>query len=167
MARNPFRGRLTNAPRRAAKRQRAKNSRWMHLGAAEIGTRQKIQRCWAGHTLATTNSLFLAGYALGLRAVLVGPLPAATQQMVDYLLRQAAFFAWHVTQWTSLDVFLFYIPRTEFQYRREFRRTLTKPAPQPQMRPQPWRPSQPQKHCSMPASGSERHGDPPRMRPFQ
>ena len=54
MARNPFRGRLTDAPRRAAKRQRAKNSRWMHLGAAEIGTRQKIQRCWAGHTLATT-----------------------------------------------------------------------------------------------------------------
>ena len=121
MARNPFCGRLTNAPHRAAKRQRAKNSRWMHLGAAEIGTRQKIQRCWAGHTLATTNSLFLAGYALGLRAVLVGPLPAATQQMIDYLLCQAAFFAWHVTQWTSLDVFLYDIPRTEFRYRREFR----------------------------------------------
>ncbi len=67
MARNPFRGRLTNAPCRAAKRQRAKNSWWMHLGATEIGTRQKIQQCWAGHTLATTNSLFLAGYALGLR----------------------------------------------------------------------------------------------------
>ena len=122
MARNPFRGRLTNAPRRADKRQRAKNSRWMHLGAAVIGTRQKIQRCWAGHTLATTNFLFLAGYALvGLRAVLVGPLPAATQLMIDYLLRQAAFFVWHVTQWTSLDVFLFDIPRTKFQYRREFR----------------------------------------------
>ncbi len=83
--------------------------------------RQKIKRCWAGHTLATTNSLFLDGYALGLRAVLVGPLPVATQQMIDYLLRQAAFFAWHVTQWTSLDVFLFDIPLTEFQYRRAFR----------------------------------------------
>ena len=93
----------------------------MHLGAVEIGTRQKIQRCWAGHTLATTNSLFLAGYALGLCAVFVGPLPAATQQMIDYLLLQAAFFAWHVIQWTSLDVFLFDILLTEFQYRREFR----------------------------------------------
>ena len=93
----------------------------MHLGAAEIGTRQKIQRCWAGHTLATTNSLFLAGYALGLRAVFVGPLPAATQQMIDYLLRRAACFAWHVTRWMSLDVFLFDILLTEFQYRREFR----------------------------------------------
>ena len=40
----------------------------------------------------------LAGYALGLRGVLVGPLPAATQQMIDYLLHQAAFFAWHVMQ---------------------------------------------------------------------
>ena len=61
MTRVPFTNTLTGAPRRASKRQRCKNSRWMHLGAAEIGSRQKIQRCWARHTLATTNSLFLAG----------------------------------------------------------------------------------------------------------
>ena len=58
----------------------------MHLGAAKTGTRRKIQGCWAVHTVAATNSLLLAGYALGLCAVLVGPLPATTQQMIDYLL---------------------------------------------------------------------------------
>ncbi len=55
------------------------------------------------HTVAATNSLILAGYALGLRAVLVGLPPAAMQQMIDYLLHQAAAFAQHVTQWTLLD----------------------------------------------------------------
>ena len=63
MACHAYSGVLTNAPRRAAKRRRAKNSRWMHLGAAEIGTRHKIQGCWAVHTVAATNSLLLAGYA--------------------------------------------------------------------------------------------------------
>jgi hypothetical protein len=92
----------------------------MHLGAAEIGTRRKIQRCWAAHTVAATNSLLLAGYALSLCAVLVGPLSAATQQMIDYLLHQAAVFAQHVTQWTLLDELLYDIPLTKWLYRREF-----------------------------------------------
>jgi hypothetical protein len=70
----------------------------MHLGVTKIGTRRKIQRCWAAHTVAATNSLLLAGYALSLRAVLVGTLPAATQQMIDYLLHQATVFTQHVTQ---------------------------------------------------------------------
>jgi hypothetical protein len=70
----------------------------MHLGAAEIGTRHKIQGCWAVHTVAATNSLLLAGYALGHRAVFNGPLPAAIQQIIDYLLHQAAVFVQHATQ---------------------------------------------------------------------
>ncbi len=81
MARHAYRGVLTNAPRRADKRRRAKNSRWMHLGAAKIGARHKIQGCWAVHTVAATNFLLLAGYALGLRAVFNGPLLAAMQQI--------------------------------------------------------------------------------------
>jgi hypothetical protein len=92
----------------------------MHLGAAELGTRHKIQRCWAAHTVAATNSLLLAGYALSLHAVLVGPLPVEAQQMIDYLLCQAAVFAQYVSQWTSLDKFLYDIPLTEWLYRREF-----------------------------------------------
>ena len=93
----------------------------MHLGAAEIGTRHKIQGCWAVHTVAATNSLLLAGYALGLRAVFNGPLPAAMQQIIDYLLHQAAVFVQHVTQWTLLDELLYDIPLTEWLYSREFR----------------------------------------------
>ena len=41
---------------------------------------------------------------LDLHAVLVGPLPAAMQQKIDYLLRQAVVFVQHVTQWTLLDL---------------------------------------------------------------
>ena len=98
MACHAYPGVLTNDPCRAAKRRRAKNSKWMHLGAAEIGTRHKIQGCWAVHTVAATNSLLLAGYALGHRAVFNGPLPAAIQQIIDYLLHQAAVFVQHATQ---------------------------------------------------------------------
>jgi hypothetical protein len=92
----------------------------MHLGAAEIRTRHKIQRCWARHAVATKNSLFLAGYALALRAVLVGPLPAATQGMIDYLLQQAALFAQQVTLWSSMDGLLYDIPLVEWLYTREY-----------------------------------------------
>ncbi len=113
MAHHAYRIRLVGAPRRAAKCQRAINSWWMHLGAAEISTRHKIQRCWAWHAVATTNSLFLAGYALALRAVLVGPLPAETQRMIDYLLQQAALFAQQVTLWLSMDGLLYDIPLVE------------------------------------------------------
>ena len=73
------------------------------------------------HSAAATQSLLLSGYVLGLRAVFVGPLPAAMQQMIDYLLRQAAVFVQHVTQWTSLDELLYNIPLTKWFYRREFR----------------------------------------------
>jgi hypothetical protein len=82
----------------------------MHLGAAEISTRHKIQCCWDRHAVATTNSLFLAGYALALRAVLFGPLPAATQGMINCLLQQAALFAQQVTLWSSLYGLLYDIP---------------------------------------------------------
>jgi hypothetical protein len=92
----------------------------MHLGAAKIGMRRKIQGCWAVHTVAATNSLLLAGYALGLRAVFNGPLPAAMQQIIDCLLRQAAVFVQHVTQWTLLDELLYDIPLTQWLYSREF-----------------------------------------------
>jgi hypothetical protein len=71
---------LTGTPCRAAKRQRSKYSWWMHLGAAKIGTRQKIQCCWAQHTFAMTNSLFLAWYALIIHSVFIGPTPAPMQQ---------------------------------------------------------------------------------------
>ena len=43
MARQAYRRDLNGAPRRAAKRTRNKNSRWMHLGAAAVGKRQLLQ----------------------------------------------------------------------------------------------------------------------------
>ncbi len=103
MGRYPFLNSLTGAPRRAAKRQRSKNSRWMHLGVAGIGTRQRIQHCWAQHTLATTNSLFLAWYTITIRSVFIGPIPALMQQMIDLLFCQASLYAHHVTMWSTLD----------------------------------------------------------------
>ena len=118
MTRNPFTNTLTGAPRRASKRQRSKNSRWMHLGAAEIGSRQKIQRCWARHTLATTNSLFLAGYALTLCTVFFGPIPAPMQLMIDLIFCQVSLYAHHVTMWSTLDGQLYDIPLTEWLYKR-------------------------------------------------
>jgi hypothetical protein len=42
------------------------------------------------------------------------------QQIIDYLLRQAAVFVQHVTQWTSLDELLYDIPLTKWLYSREF-----------------------------------------------
>jgi hypothetical protein len=120
MARSPFVNSLTGAPRHAAKRQRSKNSRWMHLGAAEIGTWQRIQRCWAQHTLATTNSLFLAWYAITIRSVFVGPIPAPMQRMIDLFFLQASLFAHHVMMWITLDGQLNDIPLTEWLYRRKF-----------------------------------------------
>jgi hypothetical protein len=120
MARHVYRSCLTGPPCRAAKHQQAINSWWMHLGVAEVSMWHKIQRCWARHAIATTNSLFLAGYALALHAVLVGPLPAGTQGMIDYLLQQAALFAQQVLLWSSLDDFLYDIPLVEWLYMREY-----------------------------------------------
>jgi hypothetical protein len=76
---------LTGAPHHAVKCQHSKNSWWMHFRAAKIGTRQRIQRCWAQHTVATTNFLFLIRYALTLRSVFVRPIPAPMQRMIDLL----------------------------------------------------------------------------------
>jgi len=42
MARPPFVNPVTGRPRRANKRSRSKNSRWMHLGAQEVGTRKLV-----------------------------------------------------------------------------------------------------------------------------
>jgi hypothetical protein len=114
MARAPFVNSLTGAPRRAAKRQRSKNFWWMHLGAAKIGTRQRIQCCWAQHTLAMTNSLFLAWYAITIRLVFVGPIPAPMQRMIDLFFPQASLFAHHVTMWSTLDGQLYDIPITKW-----------------------------------------------------
>ena len=73
MARQAYRRDINGAPRRAAKRTRIKNSRWMHLGAAAVGTRQLLQRCWARRTAAAMDSLLLASYAIVLRQIFNQP----------------------------------------------------------------------------------------------
>jgi hypothetical protein len=57
----------------------------MHLGAKEVMTRKILQGCWAQHSASATNSFFLAGYAVAVRASFAGPIPVALQQMIDYL----------------------------------------------------------------------------------
>ena len=42
--------------RRAAKLKQAKNSPWMHLGAAKVGMRQKIQHCWAHRAVSNPKN---------------------------------------------------------------------------------------------------------------
>ncbi len=75
---------------------------------------------WAQHTLATSNSLFLAWYALTICSVFVGPIPALMQWMIDLLFCQASIYAHHVTMWSTLDCQLYNIPITEWLYRRDF-----------------------------------------------
>lgn len=85
MARQAYRRDLNGAPRRAAKRTRNKNSRWMHLGAAAVGTRQLLQRCWARHTAAAMNSLLLASYAIVLRQIFNQPLVSQALQAAVFV----------------------------------------------------------------------------------
>ena len=70
----------------------------MHLGAREVMTRQMLQQFWARHTVSATNSHFLVGYVLTLWSSFVGPILVAMQQMIDYLLARASFYAQEVTR---------------------------------------------------------------------
>jgi len=67
MARQAYRRDLNGAPRRAAKRTRNKNSRWMHLGAAAVGTR------------------LLASYAIVLRQIFNQPLVSQALQAAVFV----------------------------------------------------------------------------------
>ena len=96
----------------------------MHLSAGEILTRKRIHELWAMHSQLAMNSYFLAGYAIALRSNFVGPIPAAMQQMIDYLLARAGHYSRQVTHWNLMDEYLFDIPLVEYLYRREYRPRL-------------------------------------------
>ena len=96
----------------------------MHLGAQEVMTRQILQQFWAHHSVSPTNSFFLAGYVVALRASFVGPIPVAMQQMIDYLFARASFYAQEVTRLNLMDKYLFDIPLAEYLYHREYRPRL-------------------------------------------
>ena len=87
-------------------------------------TRQILQQFWAQHSVSATNSFFLAGYAVALRASFVGPIPVAMQQMIDYLFARSGFYAQVVTRLNLMDEYLFDIPLTEYLYHREYRPRL-------------------------------------------
>ena len=93
----------------------------MHLSAGEIMLRQNLHRCWAMHSLLASNSYFLAGYAIALRSNFVGPILAAMQQMIDYLVARAGHYSQQATQWNLFDKHHFDIPLTEYLYSRGFR----------------------------------------------
>ena len=121
MARSAFVNPVTGAPRRANKRSRSKNCRWMHLGAQEVGTRKIIQKVLARYSVSAMNSMFLSSYALILRSAFIGPIPIAMQQAIDYLLARANFYMHAVTRYTLIDNYLYDIPLTEWLYTREHR----------------------------------------------
>ena len=92
----------------------------MHLSAGEILTRKRIHELWAMQSLLVMNSYFLVGYAIAIRVNFVGPIPAAMQQMIDYLLARAGHYSQKVMQWNLMDEYLFDIPLVEYLYRREY-----------------------------------------------
>jgi hypothetical protein len=119
MARQAFVNPITGLPRRAPKRERSKNSRWMHLGAQEVTTRKIIQGMVARYSVSATNNMFLSGYAIALRSTFIGPVPAAMQQAIDYLLARANFYNHRASRYTLIDQYLYDIPLTEWLYTRE------------------------------------------------
>jgi hypothetical protein len=84
-------------------------------------TRQILLGCWALHFVSATNSFFIAGYAIALRSSFVGPMPAAMQQMINYLFSWADLYT-HllVTWWNLMDKYLSDISLAEYLYRREY-----------------------------------------------
>ncbi len=83
-----------------------------------------MEQFWAQHSVLATNSFFLAGYAVALRASFVGPIPVAMQQMIDYLFAQSGLYAQEVMQLNLMDEYLFDIPLAEYLYHREYRPRL-------------------------------------------
>ena len=122
MARQPYRQQLTGAVRRAALRTRSKNTRWMHLSAGAVSTRQLMQRCWARHTSMKSNNLLLTGYAILLREILNNqPFTQAIQPCIDLLLLQTQLLTHQVNYWRRFDGELYDIPLLEYLHTREFR----------------------------------------------
>ena len=119
MARQAFVNPTTGRPRRAVKRERSKNSRWMHLGAQEVTTRKIVQGIVARYSVSATNNMFVSGYAIALRSTFIGPVPVAMQQTIDYLLARANFYNHRATRYTLIDHYLYDIPLTEWLYTRE------------------------------------------------
>jgi hypothetical protein len=106
---------LTGAPCHAAKWWCSKNLLWLHLSAREVMTRQILQQCWAQHSV-----LALVGYMLALWLTFIGPIPAAMQQMIDYVLVWAGFYAQQVIKWNLMAKYLSGIPLAEYLYCREY-----------------------------------------------
>lgn len=122
MARQPTRRFLNRAVRRKKLRECSKNTRWMHLGAGAVGTRQLIQRCWARHTQSLSSSVVSIGYAIVLRGIVnQQQFSNALQPYINYLVAQSQQYANHVNYWRSLDGHLYDIPLIEYLYAREFR----------------------------------------------
>jgi hypothetical protein len=72
------------------------------------------------HSLLVSNSYFLASYAIALRSNFVGPIPAAMQQMIDYLVARAGHYSQQATQWNLFNEHHFDVTLTKYLYSREF-----------------------------------------------
>jgi hypothetical protein len=72
------------------------------------------------HSLLATNSYLLVGYAIALWSNFVVPIPAAMQQMIDYLLAWAGHYSQQATQLNLFKKHYFYIPLAKYLYSREY-----------------------------------------------
>ena len=64
------------AVRRDAKRRKASNDRWMHLGSSEVSARTVIQRGWAQCNRAVTRASYFAAMMLAFRQAISQTDPA-------------------------------------------------------------------------------------------
>eukprot|EP00984_Skeletonema_dohrnii_P013354 scaffold5516_cov143-Skeletonema_dohrnii-CCMP3373.AAC.1 len=111
MARQPTRRISNGAVRRAAKRQRSSNSRGMYLSAAEIGTRQVLQRRWAFDIVSGGQTLCDLSVSIFLRSHIPVPqFTAAIDQIIDMLTLQAVAYLVQTQQWLRLDSDMYDIP---------------------------------------------------------
>eukprot|EP00984_Skeletonema_dohrnii_P001828 scaffold604_cov111-Skeletonema_dohrnii-CCMP3373.AAC.9 len=102
----------------------ASNSRGIHLSAAEIGTRQVLQRRWAFDIDIVSGGQTLCDHSVSILLRSQIPVPqftAAIDQIIDMLTLQAVAYLVQTQQWLRLDSDLYDIPLQEYLQNREFR----------------------------------------------
>jgi hypothetical protein len=86
----------------------------MHLGAQEVTTWKIVQGIVARYSESATNNIFLSGYAPALRSTLIGPVPVAIQQAIEYLLARDNDLTLLINTkilWVTADIRLKFRPR--------------------------------------------------------
>ena len=105
---------LTRCRRRGPRRQYALNMRWMHLWHIDIGRRNKIQKNWIRHAIASAQTAELLQQLLILQTLLVSGATNApninANITINFLIQLTSFhhntYVSFVASWFQLDHFL-------------------------------------------------------------